>query len=414
MKKIFAWICICTLVLVSPISSYAEYSNDYRSELIALYKCCSEQITEFEKTEEITTVLRFPDFKISNRGYDAENAIAYNDFRKIIAMLCGEHPRLISSVNFTGTLYATKDPSLLTGLRINRLELDNSYEETYNEINMTVDGVIDEIIKDGMSDADKVFAVYMYMMTNYEGNGDSENKERDTIYGSVILHSAACGGYANAFKMFMDKLNIPCEIAESSSMGHLWNYVEIDGKWYHVDATKSGTGVLEADRFLISDRQLEEKALWGDRVNDWESINSDVKCDTEKEWITSSLLNDGLMSLKYTDGLYTYEIDGVLFKNPSLIQLPQLISQPLTENGEIAQIDTMDSAYCITYGSEDYVDTYTVCYDNVGNILDIVKHENTPKRTADVSCNPPDGTEYIKIFVWKDGIQPIAYVTEVR
>ena len=55
-----------------------------------------------------------------------------------------------------------------------------------------------------------------------------------------------CEGYARAFKILCDKLNIPCVLAvgfasstpNSTAESHMWNEVKMeDGKWYAVDVT---------------------------------------------------------------------------------------------------------------------------------------------------------------------------------
>lgn len=50
-----------------------------------------------------------------------------------------------------------------------------------------------------------------------------------------------CEGYARAFKLICDKLNIPCVLvsgtAGDNNEAHMWNYVKVDGSWYAVDVT---------------------------------------------------------------------------------------------------------------------------------------------------------------------------------
>lgn len=48
-----------------------------------------------------------------------------------------------------------------------------------------------------------------------------------------------CEGYAKAFKVLCDRLEIPCVLVSGDAGGaHMWNYVQMDdGKWYLVDAT---------------------------------------------------------------------------------------------------------------------------------------------------------------------------------
>lgn len=77
-----------------------------------------------------------------------------------------------------------------------------------------------------------------------------------------------CEGYARAFKVLCDKLQIPCVLVDghakadpySDGEAHMWNFVQVDGAWYAVDVTwndpvVSGvTGVLsghESEKWLL-------------------------------------------------------------------------------------------------------------------------------------------------------------------
>ena len=55
--------------------------------------------------------------------------------------------------------------------------------------------------------------------------------------------SPVCEGYSKAFKLVCDELGIPCILVSGTAYedgeggAHMWNEVQIDGKWYAVDAT---------------------------------------------------------------------------------------------------------------------------------------------------------------------------------
>ena len=62
--------------------------------------------------------------------------------------------------------------------------------------------------------------------------------------GVFVDHHAVCEGYGLAFKYLCDLYSIPCIciIGDSTKdltekVGHLWNYVEVNGRWYAVDVT---------------------------------------------------------------------------------------------------------------------------------------------------------------------------------
>ncbi len=70
-----------------------------------------------------------------------------------------------------------------------------------------------------------------------------------------------CEGYAKSLKVLCDQMGIPCvliggtAIQNGRSEGHMWNGVQIEGKWYLVDATWDDTGSGVAYRFfLVGDR----------------------------------------------------------------------------------------------------------------------------------------------------------------
>ena len=48
-------------------------------------------------------------------------------------------------------------------------------------------------------------------------------------------HNAVCVGYATTFRLFMQMLEIPCQVVHNSELFHSWDLVQLDGHWYHVD-----------------------------------------------------------------------------------------------------------------------------------------------------------------------------------
>jgi hypothetical protein len=105
-----------------------------------------------------------------------------------------------------------------------------------------VDSKIDEVIKRyitaGMSDLDKERVVHDWILLNtiYDDKGGAKTENNEyAAYGAIIEGRAVCDGFSKAFKAFMDKLGIECEITYGPS--HSWNKVKIGGVWYEVDLT---------------------------------------------------------------------------------------------------------------------------------------------------------------------------------
>lgn len=116
--------------------------------------------------------------------------------------------------------------------------------------------------------------VHDYICYNF---GYDETMESDDLLDFFKSGKGTCQGYAAAYMAVLRELGIPCHYVASDTISHIWNLVEIDGEWYHVDLTwDDSTGEGSRRHFLLSDRLAEER---GHR--DWYS-SVRVVCDSEK------------------------------------------------------------------------------------------------------------------------------------
>ncbi len=100
--------------------------------------------------------------------------------------------------------------------------LQNRSDDTYANIKMVHDYLVENIEYDTTISKDNIY----------------------NIYGAMINHEAVCEGYARSFKYLMDAFGIPYTLVigkgtntEGKTENHAWNYVQIDNKWYAVDST---------------------------------------------------------------------------------------------------------------------------------------------------------------------------------
>lgn len=100
--------------------------------------------------------------------------------------------------------------------------LQNKTGNTYRDIKMVHDYLVDKISYDT-----SISKPYIY-----------------NIYGALVEKVSVCEGYAKSMKYLLDCLNIPCTMvigkgtnSQGKTENHAWNYVQIDGIWYALDAT---------------------------------------------------------------------------------------------------------------------------------------------------------------------------------
>lgn len=124
------------------------------------------------------------------------------------------------------------------------------------------------IIGDEMTDYEKVLAIYDYLGNSVRYNYAVLEAEVEQNYDSSYLEgvfntkSATCLGYAKAFSVMCNVLGIKAitvvgDVGEEG-VGHAWNKVYLDGKWYNVDATTgskefNGYNGVTHSTFMLSD-----------------------------------------------------------------------------------------------------------------------------------------------------------------
>lgn len=131
-------------------------------------------------------------------------------------------------------------------------------EEEIQLLNNEIDKIIKENITDNMSQKEqvKVFHDYIVEHSKYDSeyiDADKSdiNSPSHSAIGVLVNHKALCGGYTDIMAIFLNRLNIPNY--KISTDNHIWNLVNIDGKWLHLDATWDDP-VLDTGEELILDK----------------------------------------------------------------------------------------------------------------------------------------------------------------
>lgn len=121
--------------------------------------------------------------------------------------------------------------------------LSDEDKETYD---MAV-AVLDEVIKDNMSDYEKELAIYEWMVDNIgHGSGHvismpGQSTEAFTPHEVLKNHSAVCVGYATTFRLLANMVGMEVHIVHNDY--HSWDMVKLDdGEWYQLDIYSDAYG----------------------------------------------------------------------------------------------------------------------------------------------------------------------------
>ncbi|WP_100401547.1 transglutaminase domain-containing protein [Bacillus sp. FJAT-42315] len=152
-----------------------------------------------------------------------------------------------------------------------KLTFNVNYYQTAEQVafvDQRIQQILDEIIKDGMNDHEKVKAIHDYIVLNVEYDTTSDQGV-NAPYFALTEGKTLCNGYAMLMYDMLTEVGIPVRLisGEADGIGHAWNLVQLDGKWYHLDATwddpiPDKAGRVLYNYYLVSDEMIDDDHLW--------------------------------------------------------------------------------------------------------------------------------------------------------
>ena len=155
------------------------------------------------------------------------------------------------------------DSGLVTRLEFHYLE--GYTPDSVERFEAAVDQALNMLLP-GMGQLQAALVLHDYLAVHVAY--DYENLRRGTVpdvsytaYGALVLGTAVCQGYAQAYRVLLDRCRIPNAYVSSDGMDHGWTMVKLGNSWYHVDVTwddptPDTPGRAKHDYFLLSDSAI--------------------------------------------------------------------------------------------------------------------------------------------------------------
>ena len=152
--------------------------------------------------------------------------------------------------------------------RVIQIEINHAYsDDEIQQLSSKVDQLIEENVDRSLPTKEQIRVIHDYIINHTEydklktENINDTTYKSNTAYGVLFEGYGICSGYSDAMKLFLDKLNIINY--KISNDQHIWNLVNLDGVWYHLDLTwddpVSDKNITRDSYFMITTKNL--KAL---------------------------------------------------------------------------------------------------------------------------------------------------------
>lgn len=107
---------------------------------------------------------------------------------------------------------------------------------------------IEDNLNDGMSTNDKIKVFHDHIVNNTEYDQDN-TEDSHNAYSLITTGKSICGGYSDIMSIYLNALGI--KNYKITSTNHVWNLVNLDGKWYHLDMTWDDPVASDGNQYLI-------------------------------------------------------------------------------------------------------------------------------------------------------------------
>ncbi|BAP39514.1 MAG6410 family transglutaminase-related lipoprotein [Metamycoplasma canadense] len=190
-----------------------------------------------------------------------------------------------------------------------------------------------------LSHYQKALKAYEWMTSNVRYR-DDDRIDDYTAYSALVKFEGVCTAYSKGYKMLLDELGITSFLiygripySNGKTISHVWNLVEIEGKWYHVDCTwgakkfEDGSQTTIYEYFLIKDEDFAkgrtinnplDLSLIGDKyrfskIDRFVATNKDIERHIEK-WYSQQPEHPWINFRTYHKFNKDYEFENAIFK----------------------------------------------------------------------------------------------------
>lgn len=169
------------------------------------------------------------------------NEILFAHIQKVLAM----YPKLtFESYVIKGVLDENPTINIEINYPLKQVEKLKAYDQ---EADQKIMEILRSEVSVSQEDYEKEWVLFKYLIDSTRYSAQRINNEIHiidkpmihTLFGALIDGQAVCDGYAKAMMYLLNIVGIPNHLTfgEADEIAHVWNQVNIQGTYYHLDAT---------------------------------------------------------------------------------------------------------------------------------------------------------------------------------
>ncbi len=157
--------------------------------------------------------------------------------------------------------YSTADRAVIN---INVTYLTTKAQEEFSD--GALQQAVNSLIKDGMTNKAKITAIHDWVLGKFAYDKSLQNR---SVYEGLTEGTFVCQGYALTMYRMLKAAGFEARIVDGSMPAgpHAWNMVNLDGRWYFIDATNDDAGSNKYRLFLVGSNVLHLKKYKWDQSN---------------------------------------------------------------------------------------------------------------------------------------------------
>lgn len=165
----------------------------------------------------------------------------FNDYESFTATNIG---------NYGLTIDITKRKYTPEQIEMTQMAIDDLYLTLYDKNKSVVENIL--IFNNWLRENVSYDQAKADEMTGVEGAKSPYNS--NIAYGALYQGKAICSGYTDAMFLYIEKLGL--KQMRVVGINHIWNAVEINGKWYQIDVTWNDFDNEPNQYFMLTTKEL--------------------------------------------------------------------------------------------------------------------------------------------------------------